>query len=303
VTSAVPTRALLAGASGSIGRALAARLSREGVSFARLVRRAPITQDEYQWDPARGQIDARAFDGVDAVFNLAGRAIATRWTRAVRDDILQSRIRATRLLVDTMAQAETPPRVLVSASGINFYGDRGDAELTESASKGTGFLSDVTEAWEREAARAEERGTRVACTRNGIVLAHDGGALQPMLLPFRLGIGGPLGNGRQWWSWIHVDDVAAALVTAARDAELRGPVNIVGPGPVRNREFVRALAAALHRPAVLPVPAVALRMILGGMTDELVLASTRVIPARLRERGFTFKWPDLEPALRDVTAN
>jgi uncharacterized protein (TIGR01777 family) len=239
---------------------------------------------------------------VDAVFNLSGRPIKISvWTRAVREETLQSRVRATRLLVDTMARTTVRPTVLVSASGIHYYGDRGDDLLTETSPKGAGFLSDVTAAWEREAVRAEEAGIRVVCTRTSLVLTRKGGALSPMMLPFRLGLGGPLGSGRQWWSWIHIDDATAALLAVARDAELRGPVNLATPNPERNREFVRALGAALRRPTVLPVPAFALRTFLGLLANEVVLASARVIPRRLQERGFSFAWPELGPALRDVT--
>lgn len=297
----LPGRALLAGASGPIGRALAAGLARQATGVARLVRRAPSAADEFSWDPSRGEIDARAFDGVDVVFNLAGRSIAKgRWTAAARRAILESRVQSTRLLVDALANASAPPRALISGSAIGYYGDRGEDTLTEASPVGRGFLATVAGEWEREAMRAARHGIRVACARVGVVLSPDGGALAPMLPIFRWGLGGRIGNGRQWWSWIHIDDVAGALLAMAQDPAFRGPVNIVGPAPVRNSDFVRALAAVLRRPALVHVPGLALKVLLGEMADDLLLASSRVVPQQLQERGFTFAWSDIEAALRNV---
>jgi hypothetical protein len=301
----VPSRALLAGSSGPIGRALAGALARQGTAVARLVRRPPRAPEEFAWDPASGTIAAGAFDGVDAVFNLAGRSIAAgRWTAATRAAILESRIQATRALVDALAKdAPHPSRVLISASAIGYYGDRGEETLTEAAPAGRGFLATVAETWEREASRAGAHGVRVACARFGVVLAPHGGALAPMLPIFRLGLGGRLGSGRQWWSWVHIDDVAGALVAMARNPSIRGPVNVVAPAPARNRDFVRALADSVRRPALIPAPAVALKILLGRMADDLLLASIRVIPQQLRAHGFAFEWPELGAALQHVVTS
>jgi uncharacterized protein (TIGR01777 family) len=303
VTAVAVRRALLAGASGPIGRALAARLSRQGISVARLVRRASTAPDEFPWDPARGQIDMRAFDGVDAVFNLSGRTLARwPWTESARKEILESRVRATRLLVDSIISASSRPAVLVSGSAMGIYGDRGEEILTETSSAGQGFLAAVAGAWEREAMRAADAGVRVACSRTGLVLSARGGALGPLLLIFRLGLGGRLGDGRQWWSWIHIDDVAGALVAMAEDPDLHGPVNVVGPAPARNADFVRALAGVVRRPALIPAPAFALKLVLGRMAAELLLTSARIVPEQLQRIGFAFAWPELGAALRDVVA-
>ncbi|MDR7543092.1 MAG: TIGR01777 family oxidoreductase [Armatimonadota bacterium] len=291
---------LIAGASGLLGGALAATLDAQGIEVRRLVRRAAVGPQEIPWDPARGVLDPGALDGADAVINLAGRRVAPgRWTAAARREIADSRIRATRLLVETMGRARHRPPVFISASAIGFYGDRGDQVLTEEAGPGRGFMADVAVAWEQEAQRAPD-GVRVVCTRFGLVLAH-GGFLAPLLALFRLGLGGPLGSGRQWWSWVHVEDLVAAVLFALRTPSLAGPVNVVGPHPVPNREFAQALARAVRRPALLRAPAFALRLALGRqMADELLLSSQRVLPARLQAHGFRFRWTELEPALRDL---
>ncbi len=297
-------RVIVAGASGPIGQALLRALYEQGAEVRRLVRRKPGGPHEVAWDPEVGALDPEVFDGTDAVVNLAGRSIvALRWTPSVQREILDSRVRSTRLLVDAVRSASAVPRVLVSASAIGYYGDRGDEVLDESSPPGRGFLAGVAQAWEAEARRAERMGMRVVCARFGIVLARDGGMLRTVLPFFRAGLGGPLGSGQQWWSWIHVDDVAAVLVAAVRDPSLEGPVNVVSPAPATNREFTRALASALGRPAILRVPAFALRLAGGVMADEMMLASQRVVPRKLQARGFQFRWPELEPALRDLVAS
>ncbi len=294
-------RVVMAGASGLIGRAVAAALRAEGHQVQRLVRRAPAASDEVFWDPAGGSLDPAALEGADAVVNLAGRAIARwPWTRRARHEMVASRVGATRLLVETIGRLDARPSVFVSASAIGYYGDRDDEVLTESSDPGQGFLADLVQAWEAEARRARAYGARVVCTRFGLILAPRGGVLAPLLLPFRLGLGSPLGSGRQWWSWVHLDDVVGAVLAALRVPALDGPVNVVSPTPVTQREFARALGAALRRPAVLPVPAVALRLVLGAMADETILASQRVRPATLEAVGFAFRWPELRPALEDV---
>jgi len=294
-------RVVIAGASGLIGRALVAALRAQGADVARLAR-PPVDDDEIAWDPRTGYLDPGVFDGVHAVVNLAGRSLAKwPWTRQARADILASRVRSTRLLVDTMVRADARPAVLISASAIGYYGHRGDEVLTEVSAPGTGFLASVTRAWEGEATRASARGVRVVCARFGIVLARRGGALDPLLPLFRAGLGGSLAGGRQWWSWVHLDDVVAAVLAAITTPSLNGPVNVVAPGAVQNREFTRVLAAGLRRPAVLPVPAFALRVVLGAMA-ETVLSSQRVQPAKLQAAGFRFQWPELRPALENLLA-
>jgi uncharacterized protein (TIGR01777 family) len=290
---------VIAGASGLIGRALVAALRAQGVDVARLAR-PPVDDDEIAWDPRTGYLDPGVFDGVHAVVNLAGRNLGQwPWTRRTRAEILSSRVRSTRLLVDTMARADARPAVFVSASAVGYYGHRGDEVLTEASEPGTGFLASVTRAWEIEATRATARGVRVVCTRFGLVLTRRGGALRPMLPLFRAGLGGPLAGGRQWWSWVHLDDVVAAVQAAITTPALSGPVNVVAPGAVRNYEFTRALAAVLRRPALLPVPALALRLVLGSMA-EMVLSSQHVEPAKLAATGFRFRWPQLQPALEHL---
>ncbi len=294
-------RVIIAGASGLIGRALSGALRREGIEVRRLVRRPPAGAEAFAWDPAAGTLDGRALDGVDAVLNLAGRSIASgRWTRRTRAEMVESRVRSTRLLVDTIGTIPVRPAVFVSASAIGYYGDRGDEILTEASPAGHGFLADLVRAWEAEALRALALGVRVVCSRFGLILARDGGAMGPLLPLFRLGLGGPLGSGRQWWSWIHLDDVAAAVIAAITTPALEGPVNVVGPQPVSNRNFARALGAALRRPAILPAPDFALRLVLGAMADEMILSSQRVTPAKLRAEGFAFRWPELGPALANL---
>ncbi|MDR7483639.1 MAG: TIGR01777 family oxidoreductase [Armatimonadota bacterium] len=294
-------RVVIAGASGFIGRALTATLARQGADVRRLVRRAPAGPDEVPWDPARDTLDPSALEGADAVITLAGRTIGRwPWTRRAREEMVSSRVRSTRLLVEAIGRLRVRPSVFVSASAIGYYGDRGDEVLTEASGPGQGFLADLVQAWEGEARRAQDLGVRTVSTRFGLILGRGGGVLAPLLLPFRLGLGGRLGSGRQWWSWVHLDDVTAAVGTALRSPALDGPVNVVTPAPVRQHDFARVLGAVLRRPAVLPVPAFALRLVLREMADETVLASQRVVPARLQAAGFAFRWPDLRPALEDV---
>lgn len=294
-------RVVIGGASGMIGRALSTALRARGAQVLRLVRRPATGPDEARWDPQTGALDPTAFEGADAVVNLSGRSIAAaRWTARVRSEILESRVRATRLLVDTIGKAHVRPAVLVSASAIGYYGDRGDEVLSESSSPGRGFLVEVVQAWEAEAQRAAASGVRVVCTRFGLVLARDGGTMRPLLPIFRLGLGGPLGSGRQWWSWVHLDDLLAAVIAAIEHRALEGPVNVVAPQPVQNVTFARTLGAVLRRPAVLPAPAFALRLMMGAMADEMILAGQRVTPGKLQAQGFVFRWPELRPALENL---
>jgi uncharacterized protein (TIGR01777 family) len=293
-----PRRVLVTGASGMIGLALRSRLAARGVEVVPL-RRAGGSGP--RWDPTSGSIDSGAIEGFDAVVHLAGAPIAGRFTVRHRERVLESRQLGTRLLASTLAGLRRPPRVLVSSSAIGIYGDRGDDALDESSAPGRGFLAEVATAWERETAPAAAAGLRVVCVRTGLVLAARGGALAPMLLPARLGLSGPLGNGRQWWSWIALDDLIGLLEWVIEDPRVRGPVNATAPEPARQADFARALGRVLGRPALLPAPAFALRLALGrGMADQMVLASARVLPRRAIEGGFRFRFPGLEAALRHV---
>lgn len=290
---------VLAGASGFVGTALAAALRAAGHEVGALVRRRPRGPEESAWDPRRGEIDRRFLGGADALVNLAGENVAAgRWTAARRARLRQSRVDPVHTLVAALRGLERPPAVFLCASAVGYYGDRGDAVVSEADARGPGFLADVCAAWEEAAQAAEALGVRTVRLRFGLVLAAHGGALQRMLPAFRLGLGGRLGSGRQWMSWISLADTLGALQHALADTRCRGPLNLVSPRPVTNAEFARELARALRRPATLPAPAWALRLALGrGLADEALLASTRAEPAGLRRLGYTFRHPDLPAAL------
>ena len=286
------------GASGLIGSALVPVLTAAGHAVTRLVRRTP-GPGEARWNPGAGQIDAAALEGVDVVVHLAGENIASaRWTGERKRTIRQSRVMGTGLLARTLAALDRKPRLLVSASAIGIYGNRADASLTESDPPGTGFLAELGRDWEGAVLPASQAGIRVVLPRFGIVLASKGGALAKMLPPFRLGIGGRLGSGRQWMSWLTIDDAVGIVQHAIAHPELSGPVNAVAPEPVTNAEFARSLGTVLGRPAVLPVPALALELLFGEMAGEALLGSQRVLPRRLEETGYSFRDPLLLPALR-----
>jgi len=291
---------VVAGASGLVGTALVAALRSDGHVVHRLVRRAANAADEIAWDPARGEIDRGHMADVDAVVNLAGENLgAGRWTQARRGRILRSRIDATRTLVAAMLGVTPRPPVFLRASAVGFYGDRGDDKLTEASGPGRGFLAEVCQAWEGAAQPVEEAGGRTVRMRFGVILAANAGALAKMLPLFRFGLGGRLGTGRQWMSWISLEDAVGAIRHVLRDERCHGPVNIVAPGAVTNAEFTRELARVLHRPAFLPAPAWGLRLALGrAMANEALLASTRAEPAELSRVGYAFLQPDLEAALR-----
>jgi uncharacterized protein len=289
------------GASGLIGTALTRRLTADRHRVSRLVRRA-AGPGEISWDPAAGRLDPNDLEGLDAMVHLAGENVGVRWTAARKARIRASRVQGTRLLSGALARTRRLPQVLVSASAVGIYGDRGDEVLTESSTLGPreDFLATVGQEWENAAAPARVVGIRVAHPRFGVVLSPAGGALGKLLLPFRLGLGGRLGSGSQWMSWISIDDVAGALLHLVLNATLSGPVNLTAPEPVRNRDFTRALGRVLSRPTLLPVPSVALRLLLGEMADSTLLASARVLPERLLGSGYRFIHPDLETALRHV---
>jgi len=255
-----------------------------------------------RWDPMAGPPPAEAFAGVEAVFHLAGESVAEgRWTAAQKARIRDSRVVGTRNLVQGIAQVSDRPRVLVSASAVGYYGDRGEEELTESASPARDFLADVCVAWEKEALAAEKLGVRVVTERTGIVLGAGGGALAKMLTPFKLGAGGPLGNGRQWMPWVHVSDLARLYLHAAEHESIRGPMNAVAPHPVRNSEFTKALGRQLRRPAFMPAPYLGLRLLFGEFA-QVLFASQRVVPQVALDTGFTFQYPDIAAALKEILA-
>ncbi|MFM8735737.1 MAG: TIGR01777 family oxidoreductase [Pirellulales bacterium] len=254
------------------------------------------------WNPADGPPPPEAFEGIDTVFHLAGESVAEgRWTAAQKARIRDSRVLGTRHLVQGIARANVKPQVLVSASAVGYYGDRGEEELTESSSPGKDFLADVCIEWEREALAAESSGVRAVTARTGIVLGAGGGALAKMLTPFKLGAGGPLGNGRQWMPWVHVADLARLYMHAAETASIRGPMNAVAPTPVRNSEFTKALGRQLHRPAFMPAPYIGLRILFGEFA-KILFASQRVIPKLALDTGFVFQYPDIAAALREILA-
>ena len=305
-------RLLVTGATGFIGRRVVRRFARKGHQVAALSRRPeraravlPELDAVFAWGPPAGggpeSPPAEAFGGMHAVIHLAGESVAGRWTRAKRAEIHRSRAEGTRRLVQAIASSRERPAVLISMSAIGYYGSRGEETLTESSGPGDDFLASVCRAWEEEAMHAAELGVRVVRLRCGIALGEDGGALRSLLLPARLGLAGPLGSGRQWWSWIHVDDVVR-LMEHVLEHDLSGPVNATAPQPVRQREFARALGRVLRRPAVLPVPAPVLKLVLGGFACE-VLDSKRVLPQRALASGFRFQFETLDAALDAIVGD
>ena len=290
-------RVLITGASGFIGRALTDRLSVAGHEPIAL-RRGQGLAGGPSWDPDAGVIDDGALEGVDAVVHLAGESIGGRWTNAKKQELLSSRTEGTDLMARAVAEAGVP--VLISGSAIGYYGDRDDEVLTEEAPPGDGFLADLCVAWEAAAAPAVEAGVRTAFIRTSLVLDESGGSFPRMLLPFRLGAGGPLGGGRQWWAWITLEDEVRAIMHCL-EHDIGGPVNLSSPEPIRNTDFGRELGKAMHRPAVLPAPAFGLKLLLGGQfAEEVLLASQRVVPRVLEESGFEFAHPTLGEAFEAI---
>lgn len=290
------------GATGLIGTALVRRLTTEGHRVRALVRRAP-GPGEISWDPDSGRLDPNDLEGIDAVVHLAGENVGARWTAGRKARIRNSRVRGTRLLSETLARMRRPPAVLVSASAIGIYGNRGDEILTDGSRVGDArydFLAAVGQEWEAAADAARNAGIRVVHPRFGVVLSPDGGALGQMLLPFRLGLGGRLGSGAQWMSWISIDDAVGALLHLLRADSLLGAVNVTAPEPVRNRDFTRVLGRVLSRPTLFTVPAGALRLAFGEMADAALLSSARVVPGTLEASGYRFSHRDVETALRHV---
>ena len=291
-------RILMSGASGMLGSAIARALEADGAVISRLVRGGePASTARIPWEPGKPLTLTSSFD---AVIHLAGETVMGRWTAAKKARIRDSRVLGTRALAEAVARLETNPQVFLAASAIGYYGDRGDEILREDSPSGNGFLAEVCREWEAASNAAELAGIRVVHLRTGVVLGKQGGALGQMLLPFRMGVGGRLGSGRQWMSWIHIDDIVGSVRHILGNAATRGPVNLVAPNPVTNAEFTRTLGRTLSRPAVLPVPAFALRLAFGEMADETLLASQRVEPGKLIANEYEFRFRNLEPALRDL---
>ena len=293
-------RVLMTGASGLVGTALAAELRMAGATVNRFVRPGTAAAaGDVAWNPETGEMNLAAAEGADVVVNLAGASIGGgRWTAKRKALLRSSRVDLTERLVAGLGRLKKPPAVLLSASAIGYYGDRGEESLTETSPSGQGFLATISKDWETAAMKAEQFGMRTVIARFGIVLAKNGGALPQMLTPFKMGVGGRIGSGKQWMSWVALDDVVGAIRFAIEDASVRGPVNVVAPNPARNADFTRVLARVLRRPAIFPAPAFALRLMLGEMADALLLSSQRVVPEKLTAGGFRFQFANLQAALR-----
>ena len=292
----------ITGSSGLVGSNLVSYLSEKGINTNRILRlNSQDNNTVINWHLENGNCNTAYPDGLDCVVHLAGENIATgKWTKEKKDRIFKSRVDGTRLLCETISKLSKPPRVLVCASAIGFYGDRGDEILDEESSNGTGFLSEVCREWEKAANLAQQSGIRVVNLRFGMILSTAGGALAKMLSPFKLGFGGRLGNGNQYMSWVTIDDVAGIIYHAIITASLKGAVNAVSPNPVTNKLFTKTLGRILKRPTFLLMPGLAARLVFGEMANELLLSSARVVPTKLKQAGYTFKYPDLERALRHL---
>lgn len=292
---------LIAGASGLVGSALEPVLRKAGHSVFPLVRLPQVAgPGQVAWNPKTGEMDLGAAAGADAVVNLAGATISQRWSEERKRLLRTSRVDSTRALVDAIAKLEPKPGVLVSASAVGYYGNRGDERLDEDSQAGEGFLAKLAADWEAEAMRAEQAGLRTVVLRFGVILSGKGGALAQMIGPFKLGVGGRLGSGQQWMAWVALEDVVGMIRAAIEDERWRGAYNCVAPEQARNEEFTKALGRVLHRPTIFPVPAAALRLLFGEMADEMLLASQRIEPKRVVQTGYSYCYPGLEPALRQA---
>jgi uncharacterized protein (TIGR01777 family) len=291
----------MSGASGLIGTHLIPTLQAKGHEIFKLVRKTPRGADEIRWDAGKGFSDAEAakLENFDAVIHLAGESVASEnWSAEKKRRIRESRTNGTRVLVDALRKTNNPPKVFLSASATGFYGNRGDEDLTESSPKGEGFLPDVCEEWEQQAAKAEDFGARVCVLRTGVVLAKDGGALDKMLMPFKLGVGGTIGSGKQWMPWIALDDVLEIYHFALENTAISGAVNTTAPNPSTNEEFTKTLGKVINRPTILPIPEFAVKLLFGEMGERLLLEGQKVLPEKLQDNGFEFKFPNLEDALK-----
>ena len=292
---------LITGASGLIGKALQNSFAEKGHDLLLAGRSEPRAANQIQWTIESGFADPRRLEGIDAFIHLAGENIsALRWTDEKKRAIRDSRVVGTRSVVDAIGNLKQKPKVFIAGSATGYYGDRGDEVMTENDGPGDTFLSEVCKAWEAESRRAEDLGVRSVLLRTGIVLSKDGGALAEMLTPFKLGVGGVVGSGRQWMSWISLEDVVGAINFALENDELSGPINIVAPNPVTNKEFTRTLGEVIHRPTILPLPQFAVKLAFGEMGDALLLDSTRVAPERLTNSGFKFKFEKLKLAVQNA---
>jgi uncharacterized protein (TIGR01777 family) len=293
---------LVTGSSGLVGERLVHSLKSQGQEVVRLVRSIPKdSATEIRWNPDEGTLDEAGLEGLDSVVHLAGENLAEgRWTDEKKKRIRESRVKGTRLLSEALARLKEKPEVLVSASAIGFYGNRGDEILTERSAAGDDFLAEVCREWELATAPAGENGIRVVHLRFGVILSREGGALAKMLFPFRMGVGGKIGSGKQYMSWIAIDDVVGVIEHALMNDELRGAVNVVSPNPVTNYEFTKTMGSVLSRPTVFPVPAFAAKLLFGEMADATLLTSQRVEPERLKASGYKFKYPELKNALQHV---
>ena len=296
---------LVSGSHGLVGTALVRSLTGDGHEVIRLVRgEHAVGAPEVGWQPQQGRIDVEHLEGIHAVVHLAGENIASgRWSAEKKKAIRESRVKGTALLSDALARLSRPPSVFLSASAIGYYGDRGDESLTEKSAPGKDFLSSVCVEWEQATRPAVEKGIRTVYTRFGIILDPNEGALGKMLPPFRMGVGGRVGDGKQWMSWIALDDVVNGLKFLLEDESIKGPVNFVAPEPVRNAEFTKTLGRILKRPTFFPVPAFGARLAFGEMADALLLSSQKVEPSVLEDKGFMFTWPTLEPALQHLISH
>lgn len=294
-------KVVVSGASGLVGSELVPVLTAQGHDVYRLTRVKPREALDIQWDPERKELPKSRLEGSDAIIHLAGENIAKRrWNAQFKETIRRSRLDGTKLMADTICQLETPPKVFLCASAIGYYGDRGTELLNETSAAGSGFLADACRDWEALCEPVREKGVRVVNLRIGVVLSPKGGALTQMLTPFKAGLGGVIGSGNQYWSWITIDDLLGSICHCISNDKLNGPVNATSPCPVTNYDFTKILGSVLNRPTILPIPAFLARLALGEMADALLLSSARVMPNRLSETGYHFQYPTLEPALRHL---
>ena len=295
---------LITGASGLVGTELQKSFAEKGYEMLLASRSEPKDDKHIQWSIEEGFTEPEKLEGTDAVVHLAGENVSggLRWSDEKKKEIRDSRVLGTRNVVDAISKLKDKPKVFVASSAIGFYGERGDEEVTESSAAGDTFLADVSKQWESESRRAEDAGIRTVLLRTGIVLSKDGGALGTMLTPFNLGVGGVVGSGKQWMSWISMEDEIAIINFVIENENIRGAVNAVSPNPVTNQEFTKTLGEVLYRPTFIPLPEFAVSMVFGEMGDALLLASTKVLPKRLTDAGFEFKYPDLKPAIENAVA-
>lgn len=289
---------LISGSTGLIGKKLVDRLVASGHDVTRLVRNSKDVG--LLWDPYKGEVDISRMEGYDAFVHLSGESINGRWTKTKKKEIIDSRVITTRFLAECIKKLKSPPKAFIGSSAIGYYGNRADEELNEENSAGVGFLAEVCKAWEAEENRIASKDIRVANIRTGLVLSTEGGALKELLLPFKLGVGGIVGSGRQWWSWITLNDLLRVYQYVIENESVKGPVNAVGPNPVTNKTFVKILGKALHRPSIFPLPAFIVNLIFGEMGQELLLNGQKVMPKRLMGAGFQFEQAELEPALKSM---